>query len=410
MDRVLRGPLITACDDRSLRYIPDAALACDERARIAFVGAWSEFAKLNGTNVAHRVSRGLILPVMFDLHTHVPQHPIRGQFTKDVATDDPRGKLLAGLEKNVYPAEIAYADDVERVTRDFIDDTRRLGVVGGCAFLTSNARAARRALEMLPATWSAGMVLMDQNCPDALKSSDRAIAELDSLAADFGSRCVVTDRFAVATTSPLRRAGAEIAQRHGLLAQTHLNEQVAEKRMVERELYPNAASYTHVYFDDGLLDTRAVLAHCIQMTDAEWDVLVAKRCVVAHCPSSNEALGSGTMRLDDVISRGIDYAICTDVGAGPSCSLLAEMQTFLRVHAGRSRHATASEALYCTTIAPAKVLGLDRDYGSLSVGRRFAFCETSVVPDADADAESVMTSLLARDDLEQVVVSVTPGE
>lgn len=409
MDRVLRGPLITACDDRSLRYIPDAALTRDDRNRIGFVGAWADFETSHGRDIPHRKSRGLILPVMFDLHTHVPQHPIRGRFTAGVAPDDPRGLLLAGLETNVYPAEVAYAQDVEEVTRAFVHDTLLHGVVGGCAFLTSHAGAARRAFDLLPATWSAGMVLMDRNCPDALKIDDRAIAALESLANDFGARCVVTDRFAVATTSALRRAGAKVAARHGLLAQTHLNEQVAEKAKVEREMYPQARSYTHVYLDDGLLDTRAVLAHCIQMTDPEWDVLVAKRCVVAHCPSSNEALGSGTMRLDEVVARGIDYAICTDVGAGPTCSLLAEMRTFVRVHAGRSRHATASEALYRTTLAPARVLGLDQEYGALTVGRRFACCETAYVPEANASAEAVMAGLLAREDLDQIVLRVTPG-
>jgi hypothetical protein len=49
------------------------------------------------------------------------------------------------------------------------------------------------------------------------------------------------------------------------------------------------------------------------------------------------------------MEHGIDYSICTDVGASPTTSLLNEMAQFLKVHAGRSKHATPSAALLRTT-------------------------------------------------------------
>ena len=73
------------------------------------------------------------------------------------------------------------------------------------------------------------------------------------------------------------------------------------------------------------------------------------------------------MSLDAVLSHKISYAIATDVGASPTVSMLAEMNRFLQVHAGRSKHATPSEALYRATLAPAEILSLEM--GCLETGK-----------------------------------------
>jgi cytosine/adenosine deaminase-related metal-dependent hydrolase len=186
---------------------------------------------------------------------------------------------------------------------------------------------------------------------------------------------IVTDRFAGAVDTPLRRQGVALSQRYGLRMQTHLNEQFAEKAWIER-LYPTAKSYTDVYRRDGLFDCGPILAHCIRMSAEEFDLVAATSDIaIAHCPVSNTLLGSGVMPLDEVIARNIPYALCTDVGASPTTSLLCEMVQFLRVHAGRSRFATPSEALYRTTLAPAQILGCADRLGSFDVGKEFSFIE-----------------------------------
>src|SRR5262249_22935194 len=159
-------------------------------------------------------------------------------------------------------------------------------------------------------------------------------SDVAALARDFGRRAIVTDRFAGAVDTPLRRRGVALAQKHDLRMQTHLNEQQAEKAWTE-SLYPGYANYTDVYRRDGLLDRAAILAHCIQMTPDEWDILAAATgpgatgAAIAHCPVSNTWLGSGVMLLDEAVGRRIPYAICTDVGASPTTSLFCEMVQFL---------------------------------------------------------------------------------
>lgn len=403
MPVVLRGPILNPLPDRTIDYLPDGVLAGDEHGRISFIGTYARFIEQHGeaTNV-ERIT-GLILPPMLDLHTHVPQHPIRGHFCTGVGDDAPEGRLLAGLNRNVFPAEARFEDldFARRIVDAFAADTLSNGVVGGSVFLTVHAEAAFDALHRLGDLWHGGLVLMDQNCPLDLRNGQYIQPDLRNLAESLGKRLVVTDRFAVATSAALRQYGASVAREFELMTQTHLNEQLAEKAFVEHTLYPDAESYTHVYLRDGLLDTRPILAHCVHMTEPEWAILQSRRAAIAHCPTSNALLGSGIMRLDEVADRSIDYAICTDVGASPSTSLLTEMAMFLLVHRGRHTHATACEALWRTTLGPALVLGVSSKVGTFKLGGNLSYliADTFVAPDAASAEDVIRRSLLGSGDV-----------
>jgi guanine deaminase len=265
--------------------------------------------------------------------------------------------------------------------------------------MTVSTAATEIALEILPAAWSVGLVLMNQNCPEYLRTDEvNLAADVAKIAGRFGRRLIVTDRFAVATTTPLRRAACQLARRFGLRMQTHLNEQTEEKRFVERELYPEASSYTDVYRRDGLLDHQTILAHCIHMNPDEWQMLASSGAAIAHCPTSNLLLGSGLMPLDQVIQHKIPFAIATDVGASSTVSMLAEMRRFLQVHSGRSSRATPSEALWRATLSPAQILGLEQFVGRLEPGRPASFIEAEpVTPTSGGSADDVIRTLLPSD-------------
>jgi guanine deaminase len=422
LSQTILGPILIPRAGGNVDFIPEGALSCDATGTIDYVDSADSLPPpALATARKSRKSRGLILPPFLDAHIHIPQNPIRGHFMDGVKEKPPEGRLIAGLNRNVFPAEARCAESeiARQVVRDFARDTLSQGVVGGAAYMTVHPAAADIALAGLHEFWSVGLVLMEMNCPEYLRvDPSKVIDQIREIAQRFGRRCIVTDRFAVAVGSELRRAASRLARDMDLLTQTHLNEQVAEKRLVEHTLYPGA-SYTEVYRRDGLLDVRCILAHCIQMTDAELAILARQRPLVAHCPTSNTLLCSGVMPLDRTADHGIDYAICTDVGASPTTSLLAEMAQFLKVHEGRSRRATPSEALYRTTLAPAAALGVD--VGALESGRPMSFIEVACtgsygdaddairrglleLPDADVGSEH----RAALDDLASVHLDVGP--
>ncbi len=383
----IRGTILNPRPGGGVDLIDRGLLCWDDAGRITHVGP--------DDGRPAEAARGVVLPPLLDCHIHIPQWPIRGHFCDGVGHTE-GGRLLAGLNRNVFPTEAECADPAHTaaVVEHFRADTLSKGTVGGAAFMTVHAGATEAALTGLGDLWHVGLVLMNQNCPDYLRTDEPNLErDVDRLAERFGRRLIVTDRFAVAVDSPLRRRAVALAQRHGLRMQTHLNEQPAEKAFVEGTLYPGQ-SYTGVYRDDGLLGRSPILAHCIHMRPAEWDMVVAAGAVVAHCPTSNAVLGSGILPLDDVIDRGVPYAICTDVGASPTTSVLAEMAVFLRVHAGRSRRATPAEALYRTTLGAAELLGVADRVGTFAAGRPASFVEVEPFGGPAATADEVIGASL----------------
>jgi guanine deaminase len=402
IEQIVRGPLVAPLEDGTVAWHADGSVAFDERGILLFAGSWETLrSQLPADSPPTRISEGVILPPLLDLHTHIPQHPIRGAFAEGVSDDAPGGRLLNALKRNVFPAEVrCNAPDYARaVIESFAADVLANGIIGGAAFMTVSAAATEMALEILPATWSVGLVLMNRNCPPDLRTDEMNLeADVARIAGRFGRRLIVTDRFAVATKTPLRRAGCRLAARFGLRTQTHLNEQMAEKLLIERELYPEASSYTDVYRRDGLLDHQAILAHCIHMNPDEWQMLVSSGAAIAHCPTSNLLLGSGLMQLDRVLQHKIPFAIATDMAASPTVSMLAEMKRFVQVHSGASVRATPSEALWRATLAPARILGLDEQVGLLKAGRPASFIEVEpAVPGPGRSVDDMIRALLPED-------------
>src|SRR5690349_13069836 len=102
MHTAVRGPILNPQADGSVAFVPDGVIVADGTGtRIEYVGAFDP--ALHDALAARRAD-GLILPPMTDCHTHIPQHPIRGRFTQGVGDDTPNGRLLASLERNVFPA------------------------------------------------------------------------------------------------------------------------------------------------------------------------------------------------------------------------------------------------------------------------------------------------------------------
>jgi guanine deaminase len=177
----------------------------------------------------------------------------------------------------------------------------------------------------------------------------------------------VVPRFALSCSGALLRGAAELAARHGLLVQTHLSENRDELRATAAA-FPDLPDYLAVYEHHGLVGARTILAHCIWLSDGEWDRVAARGAAVAHCPDSNFFLGSGCMPLAKAAARGIPIGLGTDMGAGRTFSLrrvaAAAYDAALVVEAP----VAPAELLWRATAGGAAALGLDRVIGRVAPG------------------------------------------
>ena len=116
-----------------------------------------------------------------------------------------------------------------------------------------------------------------------------------------------------------------------------------------------------------------MLAHNVHPTDDELKLLAARDAAVAHCPTSNCALGSGLFPLKRHLEAGVRVALGSDVGAGTGFCLFKEglQAYFLQQLLGDKGWPLSPPT--CSTSPPsagADALGL-ADVGDLGVGKRF---------------------------------------
>jgi guanine deaminase len=181
-------------------------------------------------------------------------------------------------------------------------------------------------------------------------------------------------RFAVVCSEKLMRGAAEMAARFDAYLQTHLAENREELEKVHH-LYMGARDYTHVYEKCGLLTPRTVLGHCIHLSPREIAAIAAAQSGVAHCPTSNLFLGSGLIKLDQLLKAGIAVGLGSDVAAGPELNMWQVMRAAIDVQKARAayepnlRPLRPSEAFYLATHGGARALGKATSLGTLDLGK-----------------------------------------
>src|SRR6185436_2061953 len=106
---------------------------------------------------------------------------------------------------------------------------------------------------------------------------------------------------------------------------------------------------------------------------AEFETLAKTKTNVAHCPSSNLKLGSGIAEITRMLEHGISVSLGAD---GAACNNRLDMFTEMRSMAllQKALHGPeaipAQVALRMATYGGAKALGLEKQLGSLEVGKR----------------------------------------
>lgn len=117
-----------------------------------------------------------------------------------------------------------------------------------------------------------------------------------------------------------------------------------------------------------------VANHVVHPTDAELDELAAHDVRVAHNPLSNMRLASGIAPVPDMLKRHMKVGLGLDGGTNDT----SDMYNVMRAAVGLQRakyvdpaaQPTVAEVLRMATLGGAEVLGLDREIGSLTPGKK----------------------------------------
>jgi cytosine/adenosine deaminase-related metal-dependent hydrolase len=246
----------------------------------------------------------------------------------------------------------------------------------------------------------------DDNPPGLRESTADALRENLELIehwhgkADDRLRYASAPRFLLSCTDKLMLELQKLSSSRDMIVHSHASENLKEVSRV-RELY--GCENIEAFHRLGLASSRLVLAHCIHLSDTERNILADTQTRVSHCPSSNLKLASGLCdvpalrRLGVNVSLGADGAPCNN-----NLNMFQEMRAaslLQKPHHG-PRAMSAREVFEMATIEGARALRIDKDVGSLEVGKKADFVaidllEPSVALElSEREAERVYAALV----------------
>ncbi len=338
-------------------------------------GAAADLRRRHPDDDAVDLRGGLVLPGFVDTHVHFPQARVIGALGMP---------LLDWLEACALPEEAKLADPsyAGTVATDFVSSLAGAGTTSALVFGAHFAPAVEALFaeaDRVGLRITSGLVVSDRILRDDLFTSPtRAYDEGLALARRWHgvrhNRYAVIPRFSLSCSDELLDScGALLSDVPDSWFTSHINENLAEITTVEG-LFGDCEDYLNTYSKHDLVGPRSVFAHNVHPTGRELTALAEAGAAVAHCPTSNCALGSGLFPLREHLVHGVRVALGTDVGAGTGFSMLKEgLQAYFHQQllgpAGVAL--TSTHLLHLMTSAGADVLGLADIVGDFSVGQQF---------------------------------------
>ncbi len=311
---ILSGQLMLPDPPERMKLRPGTVILDDGHIAEVIEGDVAENANLGGPDC-------LICPGFIDTHVHLPQFDSIGAHGLP---------LLEWLQEFVFPAEAEWADETfaAEMTERVIDQCFAFGTTAIAGYATVHHGGTAAALAVAANRGMKGVigqVLMDRGAPDFLvRDAGRLIDETAELLGRFppGDRmaAAVTPRFAICCTPKLLSLAGGLAAESGSLVQTHLSETLPECRQV-RDLF-DGQRYVDVYRDAGLLTPRSLLGHGVHLGESDRRILTETESVVAHCPTANSFLRSGTMDRSAILRDGVRISLGSDIAGGYERSMV----------------------------------------------------------------------------------------
>ncbi|MBR0560433.1 guanine deaminase [Neokomagataea anthophila] len=365
-------------DPLSAIHYEEDGLVIIKNGRIISTSPWSTGKNaLEESTTIESYPNQLLIAGMVDTHVHYPQLPMVASYGE---------QLLSWLNNYVFPLEARFSDPeyARVIARSFLSELLRAGTTTAAVFCTVHPESVDAFFTestKLNTCMVAGKVLMDRNAPKNLRDTaqtayDDSQALIQRWHKTGRQLYAVTPRFApTSTEEQLNTAGALLAEHSDVFMHTHLLENKAEIAWV-KELFPHRHSYLDVYDKAGLLRPRSILAHTVHAQEKDFQRCHDTGCSIAHCPSSNQFLGSGSFPLFQALKtdRRVKVGLGSDIGAGPTLSLLQVLSDSYKVAQGLNTSLHPIQGLWLATVGGAEALGLEHQIGNIIPGHFADFC------------------------------------
>lgn len=402
MELLIRNAAVVTMN-ASREVLRDADVLIDGD-RIVSVGPHSRTRRRLATRVIE--GKGLVvLPGLIHSHLHACQTLCRNHADGL--------ELLDWLRERIWPFEASHDAASMRASADLTF----LELITSGATACLDMGSVRHYDAVFEAARDAGLRLVGGKCmmdagqgvPAGLRETTEAsIAESLRLlekwhGAENGRLTYAfAPRFVLSCTEALMRQVGELAKARGVRIHTHASENPTECDLVREKTGLDNVSY----FDSlGMLGPHTTLAHCVWVTAEEQRVLRETRTCVCHCPSANFKLASGVAKIPELVQQGVTVGLGAD---GAPCNntldIFHELRLAALIHLPRVGPTgfSAMKALELATVNGAKALGLEKDIGSIEVGKKADLTivdvsGTHLTPISDDPVATIVYSAQSRD-------------
>jgi len=345
-------------------FIEDGALAIKNR-KIIFVGKFASATSIDA-DLKINVKGKVAMPGLVNCHTHVPMTLFRG-----IAEDQP---LDTWLKETIWPLEAKLRQEDVYV-----------GALLGCLEMIRSGTTCFADMyfhEDMVAKATEKSGLRGVLAQGIFEAGNKVLGEkMLAESVDFAKRFngYANDRVRTmlgphATYSCSQNLLTEISKKAlELNVGVHLH--LAESKTMFRK-FKKKYGFSEVEFLDkmGFWKGHVLAAHCINLSNE--DMLILSKCGVnvVYVPVANMKLGLGAAKIKDLTSLGVNVSLGTD---GPASNNSLDMFETIKIAAllqkltyQNPKVMPAYEVLKMATINGAKALGLEKDIGSLEVGKK----------------------------------------
>jgi 5-methylthioadenosine/S-adenosylhomocysteine deaminase len=334
---------------------------------IAAVGTPADIRRRFGTARVIDASGAVVMPGLINTHTHAPMVMYRG-LADDLA-------LMEWLERYIFPAE------AKTVAPAFVRVATRLAALEMIrSGTTTYADMYYFEEEIARATRDAGIrgvlgqTIIGFPAPDA-KTPAEALARTRDFIAAWKTDPLITPAVAPHSMYLLDEAQLlacrDLAIEQGVPLLLHLAE-TEEETKTARDRYQ--ASPTAFLERIGFWAPVTVAAHGVWLTDDDVAVIARRGVGISHNPESNMKLASGTAPVTKYLAAQVPVGLGTDGAASNNdLDMFEAMRQAALLHklaTGDPRAAPAAAVLEMATRGGARVLGMEKQIGSLEPGKR----------------------------------------
>ena len=429
------------------QMIEDGAVAVDN-SRIVDVGSRREIVSRFSDVRVIDFGAAAILPGFVNTHSHLELTVMRGFLERE------ESDFFAWLRKLTVARMAMTAEDLfVSATCGAIEAAR-----AGVTCLGDASSSSTQAMKALFEVGLRGIVYQETFGLDPKLAAEQVaklreqVGKMREMESDL-LRAGVSPHAPYTVSAPQLELIARLAIDEKIPLMMHAAESLAEELFMREGLGPFADGLrergiewqapgisTIEYLDrHGILQTKPLLAHCINVDGKDLELIKHAGSGIAHCPKSNAKLGHGRAPFAEFVAQGLNVGLGSDsVASNNTCDILEEARFAIllaRLDRGSSPHVrkdsglsdnsetirafrddratapvTAEQSLFAATLGGARALGLDSQIGALAGGMQADLTAVSLTGPHQQPVRNPADSLVFSSSGRDVVMTMVAGK